>query len=67
MKLRVRLENGEEIEARTEEWLAALVVMLPREQREALCERVRKKVVAYSTPGSHVLRAEGGLIGLRER
>ena len=66
MKLKVRMPNGEEIEARTEEWLAALIVMLPPPQREALCNRVRKKLVAYSTPGSHILHAEGGLIGLRQ-
>jgi len=66
MKLKVRMPNGEEIEARTEEWLAALIVMLPPPQREALCDRVRKKLVAYSTPGSHILHAEGGLIGLRQ-
>jgi hypothetical protein len=65
MKLCVKLPNGEEITAPTEEWLAAFIVMLPPPDREALCARVRKKVVAYSTPGSHILRAEGGLIGLR--
>lgn len=65
MKLKVRLPNGEEVEARTEEWLAALIVMLPPPQREALCDRVRRKMVAYSTPGSHVLHAEGGLVGVR--
>lgn len=64
MKLRVRMENGSEVEARTEEWLAALVVMLPKEQRDALCERVAKKMVAYSTPGNYILHAEGGFIGL---
>ena len=67
MRLKVRLENGEEIEARTEEWLAALIVMLPPPQRDALCERVRKKLVAYSTPGSYILHAEGGLIGVTPR
>lgn len=67
MKLKVRMENGEEMEARTEEWLAALIVMLPPAQRAVLCDRVRKKLIAYSTPGSHILHAEGGLIGLRGR
>lgn len=62
MKLKVRLENGSEVEARTEEWLAALVVMLPKAQRDALCDRVAKKMVAYSTPGNYILHAEGGLI-----
>jgi hypothetical protein len=63
MKLCIKLENGREVEARTEEWLAALIVILPKEQRAALIERVEKKLVAYSTPGSHILHAEGGVFG----
>lgn len=66
MKLCVRLPSGEEITARTEEWLAALIVMLPPAERQALCDRVAKKMVAYSTPGSHILHAESGFIGLRK-
>ncbi|MDQ5870613.1 MAG: hypothetical protein M3547_00185 [Acidobacteriota bacterium] len=59
MNLAVQMPSGETITARTEEWLAALIVMLPEDQRRALCERVTKKIVGYSTPGSHILRAEG--------
>ena len=66
MRIRIRLQNGKEVEARTEEWVAAIVAMLPPAQQQALCERVEKKLIGYSTPGSHILHAEGGLVGLRK-
>lgn len=59
MNLCVLMPSGERVTAPTEEWLAALIVMLPEEQRTALVARIQKKIVGYSTPGSHILRAEG--------
>jgi len=56
VNLAIRAANGETIEARTEEWLAALLLELPAEARGRVFERVRKKMVAYATPGSHVLQ-----------
>lgn len=50
-----------------EEWVAALIALLPPEHQALVCDRVEKKLIAYSTPGSHILHAEGGLIGLRGR
>jgi len=58
-RLCIRLPNGEEVTAPTEEWVAALIVMLPEPARQAIFERVRKKIIGYTTPGSYVLRAEG--------
>lgn len=49
MKLRVRMQNGEEVEGRTEEWLAAVVVSMPKPQRDKVIELITK-------PGSsHIL------------
>ena len=42
MKLRVRLPNGEEIESRTEEWLAAVLVAMPKEQRDRVLAIIEK-------------------------
>jgi hypothetical protein len=47
-----------------EEWVAALVAMLPPQHQQALCERVEKKLIWHQTPGSYILHAEGGIIGL---
>lgn len=66
-RLRIILENGEEVTARTEEWVAALVQMLPPSTRQALCDRVRRQMVAYQTPGSHVLEAEGANLQMFSR
>jgi hypothetical protein len=62
MKLKVRLQNGEEIEAYTEEWLAALISELPRDVAERVFTRIRNKSLRYSTPGSHILHAEPGVL-----
>ncbi len=60
MNLEIRLQNGRSVKAKTEEWLAALIVSLPPNALEALCERVEKRLTAYTTPGSYVLKAESG-------
>jgi hypothetical protein len=65
MKLCVKLQNGEEITARTEEWLAALIGCLSERERSVLFERMRRKLIAYSTPGNHILHAEGFHLGLK--
>jgi len=65
MNLCVKLEDGREVTAPTEEWLAALVAMLPRPQRDALFERMERKLIGYKTPGNYILRAEPGHFGLR--
>ena len=65
MKLRVRLRNGYEVEGPPEQWLAALIATLPEATREAVAARVDKRLVTYSTPGNYVLRAEGGVYGLK--
>jgi len=62
MNLAIRMPNGEEIAAPTEEWLAAILSEMSPEVRVRVLERIRKKTVFYATPGSHVLRAEGGII-----
>lgn len=62
MNLQVRLENGEEIKAPLAEWVAGIIQLLTPQQRAQLCESMRKKIIGYQTPGSHILRAEGGLI-----
>lgn len=59
MNIAVKMPSGETVKAPTEEWVAALIVMLPAHERRALCERIAKKVIAYETPGSYILRAEG--------
>jgi hypothetical protein len=62
MNLRIRLQNNEEIAARTEEWLAAILLELPEQYRNRIYERIRKKNVFYQTPGSYLLHAEGGIL-----
>lgn len=57
MNICVQLDNGRQIEAPLAEWVAAIITTLPKAQREALVEKVDKRVVAYQTPGSHILRA----------
>lgn len=59
MNICFKLQNGEELSARTEEWVAAIIATLPADQKAAVFDRVNRKLVAYSTPGSHVLCAEG--------
>jgi hypothetical protein len=59
VNLSIRLPNKEQITAPTEEWLAAVISVLSDEQRRALFHRMGKRLVAYATPGSHILRAEG--------
>jgi hypothetical protein len=59
VNLKIRLSNSEEIQAPVEEWLAALLVELPMEQRARIYERIRKKTIFYQTPGCHILKAEG--------
>lgn len=60
MNLCVRLKNGHEVTAKTEEWLAAIITSLPPEHLEAVAMRVEQRLVAYSTPGNYVLHAEPG-------
>lgn len=62
MNIRFQLQNGEEVTARTEEWVAAIIATLPEAQKTAVFERVARKLIAYSTPGSHVLLAEPGAL-----
>ena len=62
--LRIRLRNGEELQAPTEEWVAALVLLLDPVSQARLFEVMRRKNVAYSTPGHYRLEAEGGILGL---
>jgi len=64
MNLKIRLQNNEEIEARSEEWLAAILLEMPEEIRTRVYERIRKKNVFYSTPGSHILHAESGFLSV---
>jgi hypothetical protein len=59
MNLSVRLPNGEEVTGRTEEWLAAILLVLTDDQRAVVMDRIRRKMVAYQTPGSYLLQAEG--------
>jgi hypothetical protein len=58
MNICFRLQNGEELTARTEEWVAAIIATLTEDQKKAVFERVARKLIAYSTPGSHILRAD---------
>ena len=60
MKLCVRLEGGREHTAPVEEWVAAIIGTMTATQRVALLERMAKGTIGYSTPGSHILRAEPG-------
>ncbi len=62
MNLKIRLQNNEEIVARTEVWLAAILLELPEQYRARVYERIRKRNVFYQTPGSHILHAEGGFL-----
>lgn len=56
----IRLPNGEALTAPTEEWLAALILYLDPVTQAKLFETMRRKDVAYSTPGQYVLHAEPG-------
>lgn len=60
MKIKFQLQNGHYVEAPVEEWVAALVAELPPEYKARVFQRVDNKLVAYSTPGNYVLRAEPG-------
>lgn len=64
MRIAIRLQNGRQVEAPIEEWVAALIALLPPQHQAMVCDRVEKKIIAHSTPGSHILYAEGGLIGV---
>ena len=56
MMLELRTTSGESVEAPLEQWIAALILELPPEVRSRLLERVQKGIVAYQTPGCHVLQ-----------
>lgn len=58
MKICFELQNGVSVSARTEEWVAAILSALTMEQKRAVFERVDKKLIGYSTPGSHLLQAD---------
>jgi hypothetical protein len=58
MNICFELQNGEELTARTEEWVAAIIATLSEGQKTAVFERVEKKLIGYSTPGSHLLHAD---------
>lgn len=64
MNIRIRLKNGREVQARTEEWVAAIIALMPPEVQAAVCDRVEKKIIGYSTPGSFILHAEPGTLGV---
>lgn len=64
MNICIRLKNGREVQARTEEWVAALIALLPPAHQAVVMDRVEKKIVGYSTPGSYVLKAEPGTLGV---
>lgn len=59
VKLCVVLPNGERVTGHTEQWVSALLLQLPADKREAAIDAIRKQTVAWSTPGSYILRAEG--------
>lgn len=63
-KLCIRLENGEELTAPVEQWLAALIHALPDEKRRGLFENIRRQTIFVSTPGNYVLHAEPGHLQL---
>ena len=63
MKLNIRLQNGEEIQATTAEWLAAIISEMRPEAQARVFERMRRSKSYFTTPGSYVIQAEGGVIG----
>jgi hypothetical protein len=67
MRLKLKMPNGDEIEAPIPEWVAAIMISLPQEQRQAICDKIKTKRIFYTTPGSHILHAEGGCIQLGGR
>lgn len=64
MNLTMKLPNGEEITGDVLEWIAMIVNTLPKEQRDAVCKGIQAKRVFVRTPGSHVLKAEPGILGV---
>jgi hypothetical protein len=62
MNLKIRLANNEEIEARLEVWVSAILAEIPRETSARVFERVRKGNIFYQTPGGYLLKAEGATL-----
>ena len=67
MNLTVKLPNGNQVTGRTEEWLAAVLSVLSEDQKRTVFQAVQQKMVAYKTPGHHVLQAEPMQLGVDVR
>jgi hypothetical protein len=60
VNINIKLQNGLEVQGRTEEWLVAILRVLTPQQRDQVFASVAGKVIAYQTPGSYILHAEPG-------
>lgn len=58
-KIRFLLPNGRVVEGRGEEWIAAILQVLPPAVQQQVFAAVERKMVAYETPGHYILQAEG--------
>jgi hypothetical protein len=63
VEIEIILPNHVAVKARTEEWLVAILEELPPEIRFRVVDRVMKRTVVVSTPGSYIMKAEPGIIG----
>lgn len=62
--LRFTLPNGEQVTAPTEQWLIAMFDELSADGKNRVIDRLKKQRVFVDKPGSFVLHAEPGVIGL---
>lgn len=62
--LTVRLPNAVEVAGPTEAWVAAILQILTPDQRDQVLSKVAGQDVRYRTPGSYILHAEMGNLGM---